>query len=89
MDCTAGTKSSWRGKYRRILGITPRAVVTLYPDTLEVTNVWEFVNDFDLEGVTAGPSDAEEPEFTLSVRADKKVCTPCACSCHSPCSNRH
>ena len=55
------------------MGITARAVVTLYPDTLEVTNVWEFVNDFDLDAVSVGPSDAEEPEFSLSVRADKKV----------------
>ena len=67
------TKSSWRGKYRRILGITATAVVTLYPDTLAVTNSWDFVNDFDLESAAVGASDAEEPEFILTARGDKKV----------------
>ena len=81
-DCIARflcTKSSWRGKYRRILCITPTSVVTQYPDTLAITNVWQFTDDSDIDGSGVGPSDAEEPEFNLSARTDKRVGSPLLC----------
>ncbi|CAB4061599.1 DNAJC13 [Lepeophtheirus salmonis] len=41
-DCNyVVTKHSWKGKYKRILSVTDR-VLTLNPNTLEVTNQWEF-----------------------------------------------
>ena len=38
----AVTKHSWRGRYRRLLAVTPAAIVTQHPDTLAVTNVWRY-----------------------------------------------
>lgn len=68
------TKSSWRGKYRRIMCITPSAVITQHPDNLSITNTYVFTGEPDIDGVTVGPSEPEEQEFTLSARSDKKVC---------------
>lgn len=67
------TKSSWRGKYRRIICITPTSVITQFPDSLAVTNAFSFVEDSDIDGISLGASDAEEPEFILSARTEKKV----------------
>lgn len=67
------TKLSWRGKYRRILCITTAGVTTQHPDSLTITNQWEFTGDADIDGVSASVSTAEEQEFALSVRQDKKV----------------
>ncbi|KAK9807966.1 hypothetical protein WJX73_008492 [Symbiochloris irregularis] len=74
-DCIARflcTKSSWRGRYRRIICITPSAVITQFPDSLAVTNTWVFVEDSDIDGISLGTSDAEEPEFILSARVEKR-----------------
>lgn len=82
-DCLARfmvTKHSWRGKYRRVLCITPTALFTQHPENLQVTNVWSFVDDPDIDGVVVGP-EAEgsgEHELVLSCRNDKKVCV-CVC----------
>ena len=81
----AVTKASWRGRYRRLLSVTPGALVTQHPDTLAVTNVWSFVGgDPDIEacgpaglpvpaGGGAGGGAGAELEFTLSARSDAKV----------------
>lgn len=75
----AVTKRSWRGRYRRLLSVTPTALVTQQPDTLAITNVWRFSGDDpDVESVTVGaaapPGAAGEHELTLSARSDAKVC---------------
>ena len=67
------TKSSWRGKYRRIMCITPNAVITQHPDNLSITNTYIFTGEPDIDGVTVSASEMEEQEFTLSARSDKKV----------------
>ena len=69
------TKSSWRGKYRRIMCVTPNAVITQHPDNLAITNTYLFIGESDIDGISAAPMDqnAEEQEFTLSARSDKKV----------------
>ena len=69
------TKASWRGKYRRIMCITPNAVITQHPDNLAITNTYLFTGESDIDGISAAPVDqnAEEQEFTLSARSDKKV----------------
>ena len=69
------TKASWRGKYRRIMCITPNAVITQHPDNLTITNTFLFTGESDIDGISAAPMDqnAEEQEFTLSARSDKKV----------------
>jgi hypothetical protein len=67
------TKSSWRGKYRRIMCITPNAVITQHPDNLSITNTYSFTGEPDIDGVTVGASEAEEQEFVLSARSDRKV----------------
>ncbi|KAK9915634.1 hypothetical protein WJX75_001835 [Coccomyxa subellipsoidea] len=66
------TKSSWRGKYRRIMCITPNAVITQHPDNLSITNTYSFTGEPDIDGVTVGASEAEEQEFVLSARSDRK-----------------
>ena len=78
-DCIARylcTKASWRGKYRRVLCITSNCITTQHPDSLTITNKWDFTADTDIDGVSAPPSNAEEQEFVLSVRQDKKVPAP-------------
>ena len=75
-DCIARylcTKASWRGKYRRVLCITANCITTQHPDSLTITNKWDFTADTDIDGVSAPLSNAEEQEFVLSVRQDKKV----------------
>lgn len=69
------TKSSWRGKYRRIICVTPNAVITQHPDNLAITNTYLFVGESDIDSISTAPVDqnAEEQEFTLSARSDKKV----------------
>ena len=64
--------SSWRGKYRRILCITPSEVLTQDPDqNFSVTNRYDFD---DLDGILLGPGNDEEGgEVTISARQDKKV----------------
>ena len=71
-------KRSWRGRYRRLLSVTPTCLVTQQPDTLAVTNVWRFSGDDpDVEGVAVGPpappGAGGELELTLTVRSDAKV----------------
>ena len=81
LDCIARylcTKASWRGKYRRVLCITSTCITTQHPDSLTITNQWDFAADTDIDGVSAPSSTAEEQEFVLSVRQDKKVwCCTC------------
>ncbi len=75
-DCVARhlcTKASWRGKYRRVLCITSSCITTQHPDSLTITNKWDFTADTDIDGVSAPSSNSEEQEFVLSVRQDKKV----------------
>lgn len=95
------TKHSWRGKYRRIMCITPDAVVTQNPESgMAITNTYAFTGDCDIESISVGPGHEAEGEFTISARQDKKVrvrecvhlrevhtCTcPCRCPCSLPCS---
>lgn len=78
-DCIARylcTKASWRGKYRRVLCITSNCITTQHPDSLTITNKWDFTADTDIDGVSAPSSNADEQEFVLSVRQDKKVPAP-------------
>ena len=67
------TKASWRGKYRRVLCITSTCITTQHPDSLSITNKWDFTADTDIDVVSAPSSNADEQEFVLSVRQDKKV----------------
>jgi hypothetical protein len=71
------TKLSWRGSYKRILSITPSAVVTQYADTLSVTNSWAYAGDHDLAAIEVGGEHAEGGIFTLHFRRDKKVGRAC------------
>lgn len=71
------TKASWRGRYRRVLAVTPTAVVTQHPDDLAVTNSYTFaseageVSNLDDAGPVGGTGD--EQEFVLNVRSDPRV----------------
>ena len=68
------TKHSWRGKYRRLLCITPTALVTLKPDSLVVTNTWQLDDDPDIDGITIGSFQlGDELEFSIQARQDKKA----------------
>ncbi|TYZ69341.1 hypothetical protein PybrP1_000115 [[Pythium] brassicae (nom. inval.)] len=60
-------KSSWRGKYERILALAPTRFSTVDPKDFEVTNTWSF---HALIGITL---DASDPEgFTLLLKGPKK-----------------
>jgi hypothetical protein len=75
-DCVARflcTKHSWRGKYRRILCITPSAIVTQHIDNLAITNTWDFVGETDVDDITVGASDTNEQDFVIMARQDRKV----------------
>ena len=67
------TKLSWRGNYKRLLCITPSAIVTQYADTLAVTNSWAYAGDHDLAAIEVGGEHGEGGVFTLHFRRDKKV----------------
>lgn len=64
------TKFTWRGKYPRVLCITPTAVVTQHPDNLAITNTWSFAGESDIDGIAVGPGPLE---FSLSARKDSRV----------------
>ena len=67
------TKLSWRGNYRRILGISSTSIVTIHPETLVVTNAWSFAGD-DPE-ISAVETKNEHPEgsvFVIHFRKDKR-----------------
>ena len=64
------TKFTWRGKYPRVLCITPSTVVTQHPDNLAITNTWTFIGDPDIDSVSVGPGPLE---FSLSARKDSRV----------------
>lgn len=49
-------KSSWRGKYERILALAPTRFSTVDPKDFEVTNTWSF---HALLGITLDASDPE------------------------------
>ena len=68
-------KASWRGKYNRILCLTPTAVITQHPDNLTITNTWSFGEAADIDGVSVGPGPTE---FSISARKDAKVSSDCA-----------
>lgn len=59
-----------------MLCITSSCITTQHPDSLTITNKWDFTADTDIDGVSAPSSNAEEQEFVLSVRQDKKVPVP-------------
>lgn len=63
------TKHSWRGRYKRILCISQVSIVTLDPATLNVTNSYEVLNDFEGAAPFFGRDDNAN-EFTISVRTD-------------------
>ena len=67
------TKHSWRGKYRRVLCVTPTSLFTQHPENLQVTNIWSFVDDPDIDGIVVPPEAEGEHELILSCRNDKKV----------------
>ncbi|CAM6086907.1 unnamed protein product [Calypogeia fissa] len=68
------TKHSWRGKYKRILCISQSGITTLDPTTLQVTNSYDLLTDY--EGSAPVPSNRDDPmqqlalEFTMSVRTE-------------------
>ena len=78
------TKISWRGKYRRILCVTPSEIVTFDPSTFKATNVYSLrAGDADVDGVQLGPGGGgseDEGEIIISARGDKKVR-------HAPCKS--
>ncbi len=68
------TKASWRGRYRRVLAITPTAVVTQHPDDLAVTNSYSFVGAVsDLDDAAPGGGSGDDQELVLTVRSDARV----------------
>uniref|UniRef100_K3W7T5 DnaJ homologue subfamily C GRV2/DNAJC13 N-terminal domain-containing protein n=1 Tax=Globisporangium ultimum (strain ATCC 200006 / CBS 805.95 / DAOM BR144) TaxID=431595 RepID=K3W7T5_GLOUD len=60
-------KSSWRGKYERILALAPTRFCTIDPKDFEVTNTWSLNA---LLSISLEPSDPEG--FTLLLRGQKK-----------------
>lgn len=65
--------NQWRGKYRRVLCVTPDELISLNPElNMAVTNSYSFVGDSDIESITVGGGD-EEGDFTISARQDKKA----------------
>lgn len=66
------TKHSWRGKYKRILCISPTQILTLDPVTLATTNEYDIGTDFEGAAPVAGgredPLQQHALEFTINVR---------------------
>ncbi|XP_023317683.1 dnaJ homolog subfamily C member 13 isoform X2 [Trichogramma pretiosum] len=69
--CFLVTKHSWKGKYKRIFSIGSMGITTYNPNTLEVTNKWEY-SDF----VSVQPNNKNQVgsyEFSISMRKERKV----------------
>eukprot|EP01018_Ginkgo_biloba_P003241 Gb_33273 [translate_table: standard] len=62
-------KHSWRGRYKRILCISQVAIITLDPATLNVTNSYDVLNNYEGAAPVIGRDDNAQ-EFTISVRTD-------------------
>ena len=74
------TKASWRGKYHRVLCLTPSAIITQHPDNLAITNTWSFGDAADIDSIAVGPGPMD---FSISARKDAKasllsVLMPCS-----------
>ena len=80
------TKHSWKGKYRRVLSLSPEGIATLNPSTMEATNSWKLSDIVTAQPQnTTGPSEGPEQtngksgsasnsnqEFQLIYRKGKK-----------------
>lgn len=64
-------KHSWRGRYKRILCISNVLIITLDPNTLNVTNSYDVGRDFEGASPILG-RDENSNEFNLSLRTDGK-----------------
>ncbi|VDO84509.1 unnamed protein product [Heligmosomoides polygyrus] len=62
--CYLVTKHSWKGKYKRIFSIGTLAITTYNPQTLEITNQWQYE---DFIAIKPSPknasSDSKQDEF--------------------------
>ncbi|XGW25046.1 hypothetical protein V3C99_006459 [Haemonchus contortus] len=67
--CFLVTKHSWKGKYKRIFSIGTLAITTYNPQTLEITNQWQYE---DFIAIKPSPrnasSDSKQDEFVIHVR---------------------
>jgi hypothetical protein len=81
------TKHSWRGKYRRLLCVSPSEIVTQDPDFC-TTNKYQLLAAGDIDGVQLGAGNDEDGEIIISARGDKKASCP-ACRDPAPCSQPH
>ena len=70
------TKHSWRGKYKRVYSVGRRAITTLNPQTLEVTNQWEYKDFLDI-----GPNPKVDNEYIITVRKSAKKSETMRFSC--------
>lgn len=67
------TKHSWRGKYKRILCISQVTIVTLDPGTLNITNSYDVVTDFESAAPIIGRDDPQPhhaQEFIINLRTE-------------------
>lgn len=75
-DCLARflvTKLSWRGNYKRILCITPTAIITQYPDSLTETNAWSFTGDANITNIELGAEKAEGDIIIFHIKSTKGI----------------
>ncbi|XP_058807941.1 dnaJ homolog subfamily C member 13 isoform X2 [Phymastichus coffea] len=69
--CFLVTKHSWKGKYKRIFSIGSMGITTYNPNTLDVTNKWEY-SDF----ISVQPTNKNQVgshEFCITMRKERKV----------------
>ncbi|KAJ4837594.1 DnaJ sub C grv2 [Turnera subulata] len=64
-------KHSWRGRYKRILCISAVSIITLDPNSLNVTNSYDVASDFEGAAPIIG-RDENSVEFNLNLRTDGK-----------------
>lgn len=75
---TPWTQIAWKGRYRRLMCISPTEVATLDPADFTITNRYSILpnEDPDIDGIQlgqAGPPGTDEGEIIISARGDKKV----------------
>jgi hypothetical protein len=68
------TKHSWRGKYKRLLCLSPVQIITLDPATLQTTNAYDVATDYESAAPVAGgredPLQQHALEFTINLRTE-------------------
>uniref|UniRef100_A0A7E4V2Q6 J domain-containing protein n=1 Tax=Panagrellus redivivus TaxID=6233 RepID=A0A7E4V2Q6_PANRE len=68
IGCFLVTKHSWKGKYKRIFSVGTLAITTYNPQTLEITNQWNYGEFFGANPESRAGGSGARDEFVIHVK---------------------